>query len=203
MPYSHPFLTGLDVAEVIAHPTDDVAKVYKSVVNMTHRNLWLVPHPKPDRPKVKAFTPGDCVVAAAMLRLWNAGFQASEGLEAAVLRLNNWYLTDEFPDWLPGDPDPVSPVDPDKPTSPASFILQDFCETDAGWTLRVDSRRNRVTGKFRSVATLWRGEGDSTVALGNGSPCLADEELQCGLVVVLDEILAQVASRMTHKLEAR
>ncbi len=207
MLYSQPFLKRMDVARACAHPSDDMEKVAKQVLNMTQRNGWLhpVPHPTevtgPTRAPVHLYRPGDCVTAAVILRLWNAGFQDSKVFEAAVLRLDNWYLTDEFPDWKPGDPEPdtTAPPDPTKPYSPSCFILQDFCENRAGWTLRVDHRRDRLTGEFRTVAALMRDLGGDVSDLGNGSPLLPGEVPQSGHIIVLDEILAQVATATIYK----
>jgi hypothetical protein len=203
--YSTPFLKRMAVTRAVAHPSDDMVKVSKQVLNMTQRNGWLEPEPHPTestgptRAHVWVYRPGDCVTAAVVLRLWNAGFQDSAVFDAAVLRLNRWYLTDEQPERKPGDPEPIGPVDPARPYSPACFILQDFCETGRGWTLRVDHRRHALTGEFRTVASLWRGSGDSTQALGNGAPVLPGESPQSGHIVVLDEILAQIASSVIFK----
>lgn len=200
MPYSIPSLKRMAVAKAIAHPTDDLPKISGQVRNMTARNEWLHPEPDPtDGKGAMLYRPGDCVTAAVVLRLWNAGFSNSESFEATVLRLNRWYLTDEYPEWKVGDPIPEEaksePPHPDKPYSPACHVLRDFCETQAAWSLRLDVRRHAITGAFRHVATLWRGDA----ALGNGSPLKDGESPQSAHVIVLDEILAQIASHTVFK----
>lgn len=199
MSFSKPSLKRMAVAKAIAHSTDDLRKVSGQVRNMTARNHYLEPQPDPtDGKGAMLYRPGDCVTAAVVLRLWNAGFSNSETFEAAVLRLNRWYLTDEYPDWQDGDPIPEEAKrkqpHPDRPYSPACHVLRDFCETGASWSLRLDVRRHAVTGEFRHVATLWREDA----ALGNGSPEKDGESPQSAHVIVLDEILAQIASHTIY-----
>lgn len=211
MPFSIPSLKRMAVAQAIAHPTDDLTKVSAQVRNMSERMNFLEPVPDPsDGRGALLYRPGDCVTAAVAIRLWQAGMTDSNAFHGAVLRLNRWYLTDEFPDWKLGDPDPdtTEPPSPDKPYSPACFVLKDFCETGAGWTLRLDVRRHSVTGEFRFAASLWRtipeGEPDAgkTVALGNGSPIQDGWEPQSAHVIVLDSLLAQIASSTIYRKKA-
>lgn len=202
MIYETPSLTRMAVAKAIAHPTDDLTKVSGQVLNMTTRNGWLDPESRPTAGKKTQnfYRPSDCVIAAVVLRLWNAGFSNSDTFEAAVSRLLCWRLTDrpEYADWKDGDPVPEPgslPDVPGRPEFPAAFILQDFCENGGLWSLQIDVRRHAVTGAFRHVGTLWRGES----ALGNGSPPKDGESPQSTHVIVLDEILGQVAAHTIFK----
>ena len=196
MSFSIPSLKRMAVAQAIAHPADDLTKVSAQIRNMSERNDFLSPVPDPnDGRGAMLYRPGDCVTAAVVLRLWQAGMTDSLAFDAAVQRLQKWYLTDEFPHWKPGDPKPTDPPHPDQPESPASFVLQDFCETGAGWSLRLDIRRHKITGKPRFSASLWRRES----ALGNGSPAQDGEEPQSAHVIVLDSILAQIAASTIYR----
>lgn len=200
MPYSIPSLKRMAVAKAIAHPTDDLTKVSGQVRNMTARNDYLSPVADPNDGKgALLYRPGDCVTAAVVLRLWNAGLTDSEPFEAAVQRLNLWRVTDTFPDLQDYEPIPEAylkaPVNPDKPYSPACHVLRDYCTTGHHWSLRLDVRRHAVTGAFRHIATLWRGD----MALGNGSPLKDGESPQSAHVIVLDEILAQIAAHTIFK----
>lgn len=199
MPFSEPFLKRMAVAEAIAHPADDLTKVSGQVRNMTVRNEFLFPEAHPtDKKGAMVYRPGDCVTAAVVLRLWNAGFSSSDVFDAAVSRLNLWHITDEHPEWQEGDPEPEDAPHPDKPHSPSCHVLKDFCETSVGWSLRIDHRRNSITGEFRTVASLWRGDE----ALGNGATDLPHEVPQSSHVIVLDEILAQVAASTIYRKKA-
>ena len=200
MPYSNPSLKRMAVAKAIGHATDDLTKVSGQVRNMTARNNYLDPVDDPNNGKgAQLYRPGDCVTAAVVLRLWNAGFSNSETFNAAVQRLNRWYITDTFPDLQDHEPIPEeyakAPMNPDKPYSPACHVLRDYCTTGKHWSLRLDVRRHATTGAFRHVATLWR---DDT-ALGNGSPLKTGESPQSAHVIVLDEILAQIAAHTIFK----
>ncbi len=200
MPYSIPSLKRMAVAKAIAHPTDDTTKVSGQVRNMTVRNEYLEPVvDQKDGKGAMLYRPGDCVTAAVVLRLWDAGFTNSEAFKATVQRLNRWYLTDAFPDLKDHEQPPEeyskTPADPDRPHSPACHVLRDYCTTGQHWSLRLDIRRHAVTGAYRHVASLWRGD----TALGNGSPLKDGESPQSTHVIVLDEILAQVAAHTIFK----
>lgn len=202
MIYDTPSLTRMAVAKAIAHPTDDLPKVSGQVLNMTTRNGFLHPETRPTagQKTQNFYRPSDAVIAAVVLRLWNAGFTNSDTFNAAVSRLTLWRLTDrpEFVDWKPGDPEPPDdlPDPPGRPESPAGFVLKDFCEDGGLWTLRIDVRRHGVTGRFRHVAGLMRGDGDW---LGNGITEHEGEEPQSSHVIVLDGILKQIASHTIFK----
>lgn len=199
MPFSVPSLKRMAVAQAIAHPTDDLTKVSAQVRNMSERMDFLEPVPDPsDGRGALLYRPGDCVTAAVAIRLWQAGFTGSDAFDAAVMRLNRWYLTDELPDWKTGDPKPTDAPPPDQPYSPACFVLQDYCESGAGWSLRLDIRRHKITGKMRFSASLWRHDS----ALGNGSPPQEGEEPQSAHVIVLDTILAQIAASTIYRKRA-
>lgn len=199
MPYSIPSLKRMAVAKAIAHRTDDLPKISGQVRNMTVRNEWLHPAADPtDGKGAMLYRPGDCVTAAVVLRLWSAGFTNSDAFEATVLRLNKWYVTDEYPDLKEGEQPPQEyfhTINPDKPYSPACHVLRDYCTTGEHWSLRLDIRRHAVTGAYRHVASLWRGDS----ALGNGSPLKDGESPQSAHVIVLDEILAQIAAHTIFK----
>jgi hypothetical protein len=187
----------MGVARAIAHPTDDLRRVSGAVLNMVQKHAYLAPEVRPTSGKKTEnwFTPADCVTAAVILRLWEAGFMRSDTFEAAVQRLAAWRVTDENPDWQPGDPDPTGEPHPDRPASPAGFVLRDFAETGADWTLRVDVRRHQTTGGFRHVAALIRGD----TPMGNGITDLPGEEVQSAHVLPLTGILAQIASHTVFK----
>lgn len=196
MPYSQPSLKRMAVAEAIAHPSDDLTKVSGQVRNMTVRNGFLSPEVHPtDKKGAMVYRPGDCVIAAVVLRLWHAGFSDSVVFDAAVDRLGLWRVTDENPDWKKGDPDPEGAPDPDRPHSPACYVLREFCERGSGWYLQIDHRRHSITGEFRTIASLWSGDNP----LGNGATDLPHEVTQSTHVVGLDEILAQVAAATIYK----
>ena len=196
-PFDKPFLKRMAVARAIAHPADDLPKLSGQIRNMTARNTWLFPEPHPtDGKGALVYRPGDCITAAVVIRLWNAGFSASEVFEAAVQRLNFWRLTDTYPDLQPHESDPNPDwVDKDRPVSPSGHVLKDYCETGAVWALQIDHRRHETTGEFRTVASLWR----DNQPLGNGATDLPGEVPQSTHVVVLEEILAQVAASTIYR----
>ena len=201
MIFDEHFLKRMDVAKAIAHPADDLRKVSGQVLNMTARNAFLHPESRPTSGKKTEnwYRPGDCITAAVVLRLWNAGFSDSATFEAAVDRLTSWRVTDEKPNWKDGDPLPEGPPPANRPSSPAAFILKDFCEDGRGWTLGIDHRRHNVTGEFRSVAALWRADGN---LMGNGYTDPEGEATLSVHVIVLDEILAQVAASTIFRKRA-
>ncbi len=195
MSFSIPSLKRMAVAQAIAHPADDLTKVAAQVRNMTERNQYLSPVADPDDGRgAMLYRPGDCLTAAVILRLWQAGLTDSLAFEAAALRMQHWYAHDTFPDWKPGDPVPQD-IYIDQEYSPACHVLRDFCETGAAWSLRLDVRRHRITGAVRHVATLWRWDS----ALGNGSPPQDGEEPQSAQVIVLDTLLAQIAASTIYR----
>ncbi|MEL6284580.1 MAG: hypothetical protein AAFQ18_00080 [Pseudomonadota bacterium] len=190
-------LKRMDVARAIAHPVDDLTRVSKQVLNMSQRNAWIEGEPDPtDGKGARLFSPADCVIAAVILRLWNAGFSDSATFDAAVDRLSLWRVTDIDPNWRPGQAEPEAPKN--RPLFPVAFVLQDYCETGMGWSLTIEHRRRKLTGEFRTVAALHRGDD----ALGNGITERDGEVPQSVHVIVLDEILAQVAASTIYRKRA-
>ncbi|MEO1678006.1 MAG: hypothetical protein AAFU80_07585 [Pseudomonadota bacterium] len=196
-PFSAPSLKRSAVARAIAHPTDDVRKVSGAILNMTVRNRFLHPEERPTAGKKTEnwYSPADAVKAGVVLHLWAAGFSNSPTFQAAIDRLGLWRVTDENPTWKPGDPDPEGEPNPDRPGSPAAFVLRDFCETGGNWTLRIDVRRNALTGEYRHVAALIREDS----AMGNAVTEQEGEVLLSAHLLPLTGLLAQIASHTIFK----
>lgn len=190
------FLRNGDVARLIAHPRDDIYELSKRVRNYVARGLIPVRYTdESDGRKPVLHSPADAVMAAILKRVMDTGLNDAESSQAVSVRLHAWRPQDMNPDWKSPEPFPDMTGAPD---NPAAYIWEGWQANPsaAQWSLSIRWLRSNVSGQRWPMALLHNAaEG----LLGSDLPpdgVPENWEIEAEMVIVLDNILAQITSRL-------
>jgi hypothetical protein len=183
-----------DLANLIKHPLDDTQEIAKRLRNYCTRHLIKTRYTdQHDSRRPFLLAVPDALIGAVLLRLYDAGLSNAEASQATAARLGAWHL-DDIP--AEGQHDPQQAMR-GWSRDPAAMIWEQW-QADpatARWTLTIRWLRSNQNGQPYVKALLWN---EAEGILGKGMP-EGDWEITCEMVIVLDDILGRISSRLAAR----
>ncbi|MEC5321758.1 hypothetical protein [Aurantimonas sp. A3-2-R12] len=120
------FLTIADVAEAVAEPGEDKAKMIAALRQFAVQGYLFAPYRETEARQAYLYAPATCLVAATLLRMTEMGLRDARACHMAAKALYQWNAKDgEAPGYSPG-----------------ALVIKNYVEGAANWTLELWSLRS-------------------------------------------------------------
>ncbi|WP_064828228.1 hypothetical protein [Rhizobium phaseoli] len=122
------FMTIMDLADTIAEPGEDRAKLHASLRQLSSQGYLWAPYRETGSRGAYLYTPATCIVCAVLLRLIEMGIRDKSACLAVANCLYDWNPT---------------AFDGDVPRyTPGALVIRKYTEGDRDWTLELWTLRH-------------------------------------------------------------